>query len=160
MRFIKIFLAIFVALFCLFYATQNVWNLSAGHWFVGHMASMEGHEAYPAHFGPPVTSPAMVWVMFSIIIALEYLAGLLAAKGAWDMWLARGDSAERFNHAKAYALIACGVGMIIWFGIFHALGGAYFQMWQIEAGRGPTIDSAHFSLQMGMIFLVLNSSDS
>jgi predicted small integral membrane protein len=160
MRYVKVILAAFVALFCLMYATQNVMNLQAGHSFVALMAGMEGHEAYPAHFGPPVTSTALIWLMLCTIITLEYVAGILAARGTWEMWKARSDSAEVFNASKTYALLACGVGMIIWFGIFHAFGGAYFQMCQIDAGRGPLIDSASFSIQMGVILLVINLQDS
>ena len=33
-RFLKTVLALFIALFCLFYATQNVFNLQSAHWFV------------------------------------------------------------------------------------------------------------------------------
>ena len=50
-RYIKIALAAFASLFCLFYAIQNIVNLGPATWFVGTMAGMEGHEAYPNTFG-------------------------------------------------------------------------------------------------------------
>ena len=50
-RYIKILMSASVALFCLFYALQNIWNLDAANWFVAYTTSMEGHEKYPSHFG-------------------------------------------------------------------------------------------------------------
>lgn len=34
-RYLKIALAVFASLFCLFYAIQNIANLAAAEWFVG-----------------------------------------------------------------------------------------------------------------------------
>ena len=159
LRYLKIVLAIFVALFCLFYATQNLVNLKAGYGFVGLMTSMEGHVAYPNHFGPSVTAPVLVWTMFGLIVALELAAGFCALRGAWDLWKARTASPDTFNNAKTYALFACGLGVVIWFGIFSAFGGAYFQMWQTEAGEGPLIHASFFSIQMAVLFLLIRSPE-
>ena len=88
-RLIKVALAAFAAIFCLMYAVQNVMNLQAAHGFVALVLGMGGHDAYPAHFGPAIHSPALVWIALIIIVALEFLAGLLAARGAYDLWRAR-----------------------------------------------------------------------
>jgi len=159
-RNIKTAIAAFVALFCLFYAVQNLMNLHAAHGFVGLMASMADHVAYPNHFGPAVTSSALVWIMLFIIIAGELLAGLLAAKGTLDMWRTRGGDVDTFNAAKTYALAGCGVGVLVWFGIFSAVGGAYFQMWQTEAGAGPLREASIFSIQMAALYLVIAARDN
>lgn len=156
-RIIKILLAIFASLFCLMYALQNLVNLQAAYGFVAAMAGMEGHAAYPNHFGPAINSPALIWIMLWIIIGLELLAGLLSAKGAFDMWRARRTKAEQFNTAKKYALAGTGVGVIIWFGIFSAVGGAYFQMWQTEIGNSVLRDAFGFAVMQGLIFLVIQS---
>ena len=158
-RWIKILLALFVALFCLMYALQNLFNLQQGHGFVALMVGMEGHVAYPDHFGPAVQSSILVWLMLGLIIFLELLAGLSAAKGAFDLWRARTLDADTFNASKTWALVGCGLAVLIWFGIFSAIGGAYFQMWQTEAGRGPLTDAAWFSLQNGLAFLIIHARD-
>ena len=158
-RLIKIAIAAFIALFCLFYAIQNLMNLPAGHGFVGLMTSMADHVAYPNHFGPPITSPALVWIMFFLIIGGELLAGVLAARGAYNMWSARKADADAFNASKTYAYAACGVAIIVWYGIFHAFGGAYFQMWQTAAGEGPFTHSALFSIQHAALWVVLALKD-
>jgi predicted small integral membrane protein len=109
---------------------QNIVNLQAGHGFVAYVASMADHTAYPAHFGPPVTVPAITWLMYFTIVALELAAGLFAAKGAYDMFMARS-----------------------------AFAGAYFQAWQTEAGGNAVREAALFSIQHGIILLVLATRD-
>ena len=158
-RYIKIALAAFASLFCLFYSIQNMANLGPAEWFVGTISAMEGHEAYPNTFGFAVSSPALVKIMLWIIILLELAAGVLAGKGAWDMFGARNGSADDFNGAKNLALAGTGLAVVIWFGIFGAFGGGFFQMWQVEAGLNALRDAAFFSIQHGVVFLVIRSDD-
>jgi len=158
-RYIKIAMIASVSVFCLAYALQNVVNLEAAHWFVSYTTSMEGHEKYPSHFGPAVTSSTFHWTMLWIIIALECAAGLLAAKGAFDLFRVRNASAEVFNSAKTYGIAACGVGILIWFGLFSTIGGAYFQMWQTEAGGGALANATWFSIQLGIVWLLVSQKD-
>ena len=159
-RYIKILMSASVALFCLMYALQNVWNLDAAGWFVSYTTGMEGHEAYPNHFGPAITAPALHSIMLWIIIALEITAGLLAAKGAFDLFKARNGSADEFNGAKTYAIAGCGVGILVWFGLFSAIAGAYFQIWQTEAGGGALANASMFSVQLGVIWLLISQKDT
>jgi predicted small integral membrane protein len=152
-------LAGFVALFGILYALQNVVNLQAAHGFVVSVASMVEHVAYPAHLGPAVTAPALTWTMLFIIIALELGAGLLAAKGAFDMLKARSAGAEEFNASKSLAIAGCGVGILVWFGLFSAIAGPYFQMWQTEAGSNALRDASMFAIQLGVVLLILGQKD-
>ena len=158
-RQIKILLAASAAAFCLFYAIQNIFNLGQAFWFVQTMVGMSGHEAYPASVIPPIESTAIIWIMLWIIIILEFAAGLLAGKGAIDMFKARNSGVDEFNNSKSYALAGTGLAIFIWFGIFSAVGGALFQMWQTELGHSAFADASIFSLQHGVIWLVLRSSD-
>lgn len=158
-RMLKAVLLLFVALFCLVYAAQNLANLEAGYGFVSGMTAMEGHAAYPGRIGPAVTSPTLIWAMLWLIIALEILAGLCAIRGAWDLWRLRRNSAEVFNRGKRWGVLGCGLGMVVWFGIFSAVGGAYFQMWQVPAGAAVLENAFWFSAQMGIVMLFVNAPD-
>jgi predicted small integral membrane protein len=158
-RYIKILMAASVALFCLFYALQNIWNLDAATWFVSYTTGMEGHDKYPNHFGPAVTSSALHTAMLWIIILLEITAGLLAAKGTFDLFMARNASTDEFNAAKTYAIAGCGVGILVWFGLFSVIAGAYFQIWQTEAGAGALGNASFFSVQLGVIWLLISQKD-
>ena len=158
-RYLKILMTVSVALFCLMYALQNIWNLDAATWFVSYTTGMEGHDKYPSHFGPAITTPALHSIMLWIIIALEITAGLLAAKGAFDLFKARNGSADEFNGAKTYAIAGCGVGILVWFGLFSAIAGAYFQIWQTEAGGGALANASMFSVQLGIVWLLISQKD-
>ena len=158
-RWIKIALAAFAALFCLFYGLQNIVNLGPATWFVGTMAGMEGHQDYPNTFAFAVTSPLLVKAMLWIIILLELAAGLLAGKGAVDMFRARNGSGAEFNTAKSLALAGTGLAVIVWFGIFGAFGGAFFQMWQVDAGLNALRDASFFALQHGVVWLIIRADD-
>ncbi|NNE59711.1 MAG: DUF2165 domain-containing protein [Woeseia sp.] len=154
---IKILLAASVALFCIFYAVQNIVNLQAAHGFVVYVSSMADHVSYPDHFGPAITAPALTWTMLFIIIGLELTAGLFAAKGSYDMLMARSGSADEFHSAKSAAIAGCGIAILVWFGLFSSIGGAYFQMWQTEAGLNALRDASMFSVQMGVALMLLAS---
>lgn len=158
-RYIKIAMIASVSIFCLAYALQNIVNLESAHWFVSYTTSMEGHEKYASHFGPAITSPALHWVLLWIIIALEISAGLLAAKGAFDLFRARNASAEDFQSAKTYGIAGCGVGILIWFGLFSAIGGAYFQMWQTDAGGSALGNATLFSIQLALVWMLVSQKD-
>ena len=158
-RYIKVALATFAALFCIFYALQNMANLESAEWFVGAMTAMEDHEAYPNTFAFAVKSPIIVKMMLWIIILLELAAGLLAGKGAVDLFMARNGSSEEFNAAKTYALAGTGLAIVVWFGIFGAFGGAFFQIWQVETGVNALRDAALFSLQHGVAWLIVRADD-
>jgi predicted small integral membrane protein len=158
-RWLKIALAASVSAFCVFYALQNIVNHSQAMWFVETMVSMQGHEAYPDSIIPAVRSPIIVGIMLWIIILLEITAGYLAGKGAVEMFLARNADAETFNASKTNALAGALVGVLIWFGIFGAFGGALFQMWQVEAGVNALRDAGMFSIQLGVVWMILKRND-
>ena len=99
-------------------------------------------------------------MMLWIIILLELAAGLLAGKGAIDLFGNRNGSSDEFNGAKAYALAGTGLAVVIWFGIFGALGGAFFQMWQVEAGVNALRDASLYALQHGVVWLIIKADDS
>jgi len=158
-RILKCTLVLFVALFCIIYALQNVVNLQAAYGFVALIAGMEGHIPYPDHVGPAISSPALIWLMLWIIIALEFTAGILAVKGALDMWGARGADAATFNAAKKFGILGAGCAVVVWFGLFASFGGPYFQMWQTEAGLNAVRDASQFALLHGMVMIFLSMRD-
>jgi predicted small integral membrane protein len=158
-RWLKIGLAASVAAFFVFYALQNVVNLGQAYWFVETMVGMQGHEAYPGSIIPAVSAPLIVWAMLWIIIIIEFAAGVLAAKGALDMFLARNGAADAFNASKDKALAGTLLGVFLYFGIFSAIGGALFQMWQTELGHSAFADAGMFSIQLGVVWMILKRTD-
>jgi predicted small integral membrane protein len=131
---IKVALISVVALQGLLYAIQNVVNLDACYAAVAYALRMAEHTVYTASFGPAIENSILVWTAIALIIAGELSVGLVAATGAWQLWAARKRSSSDFNAAKGTGILGCGIAMLVWFGLFGALGGAYFQMWQTSAG--------------------------
>ena len=86
-------------------AGQNITNLEACYQAFAYVMSNTEHTVYPASFGPSITSPVLIWLTLTMVVGFEFLAGLLAARGAWDMWSARSAQASPFNASKKYALL-------------------------------------------------------
>lgn len=159
-RYLKILFVVFIALLCLFYAGQNVANLDACYQAFAYVLSRADHQVYPSSIFPALQSGALVWLVLTLVVSLEFLAGLLAAKGAWDLWSSRKGSAETFNAAKTFALLGCGAGIVVWLGLFAVFGGALFQMWQTEIGAGSLGDAFQFFAACAFVFLIVNTADS
>jgi len=104
-RYLKIVLIVFLGLMALFYGLQNIVNLEAAHQVVGAILAMADHQYYASSLGPPVTSPILSGIALAVIIAGELAAGLVALKGAWDLWANRRAPAAAFNGAKTWALM-------------------------------------------------------
>lgn len=158
-RLLKIGLVICIALMCLLYAGQNMVNLEAAKAVVGSVLSMDGHDYYPASLGPAITGP--LWIMLAtwLIIGLEFAAGLLAVWGALDMFRARNADAHSFNAAKTRALLGTGLGVLVWLGLFGAIGGAYFQMWQTQLGVQSLNGAIQYTLMCGLVLIFVNMPD-
>ncbi|RFF28828.1 MULTISPECIES: DUF2165 domain-containing protein [unclassified Wenzhouxiangella] len=157
-RILKIVLVICVGLQALFYALQNIVNLEAAHSVMTAVLSMADHEYYPNHFGPPVTG-VLVWVALWIVILGELLAGILCLKGSFDMLRRRQDTPAVFAHAKQWAVVGCGVAVAVWLGLFMAVGGAYFQMWQTELGINSLEGAFMYAVSSGIVLLFVNMPD-
>lgn len=158
-RNLKIVFVALIALLCLFYAGQNVANLDACYQAFAYVLGRVDHQVYPNSFFPAIQNPTVIWLVLGVVVALEFIAGLLSAKGAWDLWSARKASAANFNSAKKFALLGCSTGIIIWMGLFGVFGGALFQMWQTQIGKGSLADAFQFFTACAFVFLIVNSSD-
>jgi predicted small integral membrane protein len=158
-RYLKIIFVVLISLLCLFYGTQNVFNLEACYQAFAYVLGAVDHQVYANPVIPAIQSPVLIWLALVIVVGLEFTAGLFSAKGAWDLWNARLSPAGAFNNAKTYALIGCGLGIVIWLGLFAVLGGALFIMWQTDAGRGSLENSFQFFGACALIFMIVNAPD-
>lgn len=134
MRIIKILLALNMALLCLVYLGQNFANLDSAYGALAYVLGNTDHQAYPNSFGPTLTSPGLVWLALVLVLGFEAASGLALLKGTRDLAGARHAPLADFQDAKKWVFIGAGLGMLTWFGLFHVLGGALFQMWQTTAG--------------------------
>jgi predicted small integral membrane protein len=158
-RYLKISFVVFTALLCLIYAGQNIANLEACYQAFAYVMSNTEHAVYPASFGPSITSPVLIWLTLTMVVGFEILAGLLAARGAWDMWSARSAQASPFNASKKYALLGSGLGIFIWLGLFGVVAGAFFQMWQTTAGAASLAGAFQYMVSCAIVFIIIAMED-
>ena len=158
-RYLKIVFVALISLLCLFYGTQNVANIEACYQAFAYVLGAVDHQVYTHQVIPATQNSAAVWLTLVIVVGLEFTAGLCAAKGAWNLWGARNASADEFNGAKTYALIACGLGIVIWLGFFAVFGGALFMMWQTDIGRGSLQNANQFFGACAFIFMIVSMRD-
>jgi len=158
-RHLKIIFVVLISLLCLFYAAQNVANLDSCYQAFAYVLGAVDHQVYPNSIFPVVQSPVVIWLVLVLVVTLEFAAGLLAAKGAWDLWRTRRAPAADFNRAKTLALVGCGTGIVVWFGLFAVFGGALFQMWQTEIGKGSLGDAFQYFAACAFVFIIVNSVD-
>jgi len=155
-RYLKILFVVITSVMALVYVTQNMANIDEAHQAIVYVMSGADHEVYPDSFGPKFTNPALAWVAMIIIFSLEYLTGLLLAFGAWQMWQSRRAEPETFKSAQKWAQIGCGVGVLVWFGLFGVLGAAFFQMWQTAVGTGSMNGAFQYFAYCAITLLFLN----
>tara|TARA_R110002051_G_C8537043_1_gene470528 strand:- start:75 stop:572 length:498 start_codon:yes stop_codon:yes gene_type:complete len=159
-RMSKIVLVVFVGLQGLFYGLNNIVNFKQAVSFVTDVLPMEGHAAYPNAFGPAITWPPLIVATLCVIIMGELLIAGLSFKGAYDMVRARNGPSGMFNTAKTYAVLGCAMALIVWFGLFLAVGGAYFQMWQTDLGAAAMTGAFQYSVTSGLVLLFVNTPDT
>jgi len=158
-RYLKIVLVLIISLLCLVYATQNIANLEQAYGAFAYVMSNADHVAYPATFLTAIQSPVLIWTTLTVVVFSEFMAGFLAGKGAWDLWKTRKASADVFNSSKTFALLGCGVGMVIWMGFFGVGGTGLFQMWQTEAGLASANGAFQYFSSCAIVFLIVNMAD-
>lgn len=158
-RILKIIFTAIVALQALLFAIQNVVNLDAAYQTTAYVLGNQDHVAYTSSIAPSITNSAFIWLALIVILIGEFSAGFLAAKGAFDLWKYRNASAAEFNAAKHYAIIGCGVSIVVWFGLFMVMAAAYFQMWQTTIGAGSYNDAFKIFTASMLVLLYLNQTD-
>jgi len=137
----------------LIYAAQNLVNLDAARGFVAVVLAQDDAPAYPRSMMPALRHPALVWLALIVIIGFELAAGTLLAVGAVAMAGAI-DSPADFVAAGEWAILGCGLALLLWFGLFLTIAAALFQMWQMELGEGA-MRGAFYSGMFSAIVLFL-----
>ena len=148
-------LVAFLALMHLAYAIQNVLNLTRAGEAVALVLGQAEAPVYPRSIVPSIRSPVLTWVALIMIIALQFAAGAALAFGTVQMFMAGGGSPADFAAATEWALIGCGIALLIWFGLFLTIGAALFQMWQTPLGQGAMGDAYRNGMFAGLVMLIL-----
>lgn len=158
-RTLKCVFVVLLALMCLIYALQNIANIDECYSAIAYVLSMQDHTVYPNSIFPSISNGIIVWLAVIVIITTEILAGLILAKGAYDLWSARHSDAATFNRAKRFALLGAGIGIIVWFGYFGVFGGGLMQMWQTQTGSMSLTGAFQYFASCVFVWLLIVSRD-
>lgn len=158
-RYLKIILVVLVGLQGLFYFLSNSFNFDSAQMAVGAVLSQADAPFYQNHIVPPITHPLLVKLALIGIMTGELLIGLLCFRGAATMLGAAGANAEIFNAAKKWAIMGCGLAIVVWFGIFQVFGAGLFQMWQGEIGISSFEGAFMYHGASALVLIFVNQKD-
>ncbi len=158
-RYLKIILVVFVGLQGFSYFAGNIANWEEAKGFVAYVLSLQDHTVYPNDIVPAITSPALVTLTLIAIVAGEFLVGAVSTFGALKMLGAARKPADQFNAAKTFAILGCGVGVLLWFGLFTVVGVGFFGMWQTALGAGSMDGAFVYFMSSGLVMLFVNMKD-
>jgi len=158
-RYLKAALVLFASIQGFAYVAGNLANFEAARQVVDLVIGQVGHEYYPNHIVPALSGEMTATIALIIIISGEAMVGLLCLKGAVDLLGAAKAESEVFERSKKYALLGTGMGMIVWFGGFIAIGAGLFQMWQTEVGAGSYQGAFIYAATNGLVYLIVSQPD-
>ncbi len=157
-RLVKIVMVASTALFALLVTLNNLVDYESNYQFVRHTLSMDTTFAGNALMGRAITSPAVWAAAYWLIILTEATVGLLLTLGAARLALALRESAAAFNTAKKSAVLGAGLGFLLWFTGFMAVGGEWFAMWQSQSWNGQQ-PAFRFYATLLLVLIFLNQPD-
>ncbi|MFN0036506.1 MAG: DUF2165 family protein [Saprospiraceae bacterium] len=137
LRTVQITLSFLLATYLLLIVFNNLKVYGANYDFVRNVADMTTVFSTGEQWRS-VSQPLILHLFYLIIIALETLGGVLCMLGAWRMWRARRAEYAIFRTAKALSTYGVLAGIVTWLGIFIAVGGEWFLMWQSKWNALPT----------------------
>jgi predicted small integral membrane protein len=159
LRLIKSLLVLFIGLHALFYALQNFANLAAAHGAMVYVMSGADHEVYPATMFFKVADSTFAWIALTLVLAGELGVAFFGLKGGWDLFQSRNASAEDFHTAKRAGVIAAGLALVVWFGLFMTVGAAFFQMWQTQAGTASMEGAFMYAMASAVTMIFVSLTD-
>ena len=87
------------------------------------------------------------------------MIGLVSFYGARKMWKHRKADGDTFQNSKDFALLGCGIAILIWFGIFIVFGAALFQMWHGPLGDSSFNGAFIYMATSALIMIFVNQKD-
>lgn len=158
-RITKIAAAFFIGATGALFFLANLFNLETAYSVVSFVVSGV-EQPYYKILGPTVSSTWLTYLALFTIMAGELAVGVLGLLGAGRMFKERKGTAESFDTAKAAAISAGVLGMLVWYGFFIVIGEGYFQMWQSETGVGSVEGAFRYgSVCAVLMFYIATKND-
>ena len=157
-RLTKIGAAFFIGGIGALFFLDNLFNLEAAYSTVSLIVS-GAEQPYYKILGPTVSSTWLTYLALFTIMAGELAVGVLGLMGAVRMFRARRGSVEDFGAAKATAITAGVLGMLVWYGFFIVVGEGYFHMWQTEVGLASVEGAFRYGTVCAVLMFYIATRD-
>jgi predicted small integral membrane protein len=132
----KIAMVAAIALFATLVAFGNLTDYGTNLAFVQHVLSMDTIFERSTIRYRAITSPALQYAAYALIIAAEAATAVLCWVGAYALLRRLRADARTFNHAKTFAVAGLTFGFLLWQVGFMTIGGEWFGMWQSKSWDG------------------------
>ena len=158
-RYVKILLALAVALWGLLGGIGNLTSYQDGMKSVQAVLSMETLPESVAPDAPSDPGQLMVTAGFAFIWLLKLIGGSLCLVGVFRMWFSRKADPVRFEHAKRWAISGCGVLLFMLFFGFSLIAVGPFKLYLSPMVSAVEL-AALFAAQIGIVMVFLNQRDN
>jgi len=157
-RLTKLLLVSAIALFYTLVVLNNTTDFDSNYQFVRHVLMMD--STFPGNKGMwrAMYSPAIHLTFYFSIIAWEITTMVLNWWGAFKLLRAMRKPAKEFNAAKRIAVMALGLGMLMWLVAFLTVGAEWFLMWQSHSWNGQDAAFRMFVV-VGVVMLIVLQVD-
>jgi predicted small integral membrane protein len=137
-RQIHIAISTVFALYMTLVVFNNITDYNANFSFLSGMVQMNELISPEKTRWRAITEPAIHHVLYLVIILLEFSIAAMLITGSIKMIRAyKGDNAS-FRSASNTTRTGLALGVIQFLGIFAAIGGEWFLMWQSEQFNGQS----------------------
>jgi predicted small integral membrane protein len=150
----KLLLVAGIALFYTLVVFNNLTDFDSNYAFVKHVLSMDSTFPGNRGMGRALTSPGLQLAFYLSIIAWESVTTMLLWWGAARLFGALRGPAAAFHKAKAVAVMALTLSMLMWLVAFLSVGAEWFLMWQSHAWNGQEAAFRTFAV-VGIVLLLL-----
>lgn len=157
-RYIKILLALAVALWGLLGGLGNLANFQEGKQSVQMVLSKETLPDSVAPEQRPEPSQVMVTAGFAFIWMLKLIGGVFCLVGTIRMWSSRTADAASFENAKRWAISGCGVLLFMLFFGFSLIAVGPFKLYLSPMVSAVEL-AALFAAQIGIVMIFLNQRE-
>jgi predicted small integral membrane protein len=157
-RLFKIFFGASIALYMAIVCFNNITDYDSNFQFVRMVSGMTDVFAKEKTGWRSVNSEALHHIMYIFIIVWELTITSLAISGILKMIRNLKSNPDEFNHSKKLLVTGLSLGVLLWFGMFIAIGGEWFLMWQSKNWNGQ--NTAFLLCICFLLFLIyLNQAD-
>ena len=155
----KLLLVFAVALFYSLVVLNNLMDYDPNFQFVRHVLIMDSTSPGNHGMWRALDQPLWHTAFYVGIIAWEAITMILCWWGGCRLGRALPGTAVAFNDAKAMAIAALTLGLLMWLVAFLSVGGEWFLMWQSKTWNGQEAASRMFTVT-GIVLLWLVQPDA